>query len=78
MPWCHTCSEYRAPPGVRRDGTCPTCGDAVAPGGTAVKAGEGDDRLPPVPWHLKLLLVATVGYLGVRAWQGIEWVMDKL
>ncbi len=78
MPWCDTCSEYRAPSGVRSDGTCPTCGDAVDPGGTKLKVREGDDRLPPVPWHLKFLFVAAAGYLGLRAWQGIELLIDKL
>lgn len=78
MPWCDTCSEYRAPSGVRSDGTCPTCGNAVEPGGTKVKLRHGDEQLPPVPWHLKLLLVATAAYLGLRAWQGIDLLIDKL
>jgi hypothetical protein len=32
---------------------------------------------PPVPWHFKLLVVATVLYLGWRAVQGVMWVIDR-
>jgi hypothetical protein len=54
------------------DGTCPTCGRPVDPGGG--HASEDDEGLGPVPWHLKLLLGALAVYLGWRAWQGIEWL----
>ncbi|MEA3076092.1 MAG: hypothetical protein QOF60_1000 [Actinomycetota bacterium] len=44
------------------DGACPTCGRVIAaPART--------------PWHFKLLLAALVGYLGFRAYQGVEWVL---
>ena len=43
---------------MNRDGSCPTCGRQI---GEPAK----------VPWHFKLLVVATVLYLGFRAWQGI-------
>jgi len=43
---------------MNRDGSCPTCGRTI---GEPAK----------VPWHFKLLVVATVLYLGFRAWQGI-------
>ena len=29
----------------------------------------------PVPWHFKVLLVATVIYLGYRSYQGIGWLV---
>ena len=40
--------------------------------------GEGQELEPvPVPWHFKLLLVATVLYLGWRAAQGVMWLMHR-
>jgi hypothetical protein len=30
------------------------------------------------PWHFKLLIVAVVLYLGWRAVQLVEWVVDKV
>ena len=43
---------------------CPTCGRDLSPAPTA-------------PWHFKLMLVAVVIYLGLRAWQGIVWVAGR-
>ena len=48
-------------------GECPGCGRVIA---------EPQDTR--VPWHFKLLVVATVLYLGFRAWQGVVWLVDKL
>lgn len=39
--------------------------------------GDQED-LSDVPWHLKLLGLALIGYLGLRAWQGIEWLYGRL
>lgn len=90
MPWCVTCARYLAPPTVRPDGSCPTCGRSVAvetgtgATGTADSLhvgglpGAPDQLLPPVPWHLKLLGVAVAAYLALRAWQGIAWIAEKL
>ncbi len=62
MSWCETCSKYWPPDKLDENGGCPTCGAVV-----------GD--APKVPWHFKLLLVATVVYLGWRAVQGIAWLI---
>jgi hypothetical protein len=35
-----------------------------------------DEPPPAVPWHLKLLLMAAALYLGVRALQIIEWILN--
>ena len=35
------------------------------------------DELGPIPWHLKLLAGAVALYLGFRAFQGIEWIVDQ-
>jgi len=46
-------------------GECPDCDSVIGkPAGT--------------PWHFKLLLVATVIYLGWRTVQGIEWLVNSL
>jgi len=72
VPWCETCDRFLSPSTVVADGTCPACGRPVDPGGA--HAGEEDEGLGPIPWHLKLLLGALAIYLGWRAWQGIEWL----
>ena len=33
-----------------------------------------EEPLPPIPWHLKLLAVAVVIYLGFRLFQGLGWL----
>ncbi|MDQ6796677.1 MAG: hypothetical protein M3011_01410, partial [Actinomycetota bacterium] len=65
LPWCEPCSRYWPGSQLGEGGECPDC-DAVIgkPAGT--------------PWHFKLLLVATVIYLGWRTVQGIEWLVNNL
>jgi len=51
---------------VSRD-RCPTCGSVL---------GEGDEEThPKAPWHFKVLVVGSVGYLGYRLYQGIGWLI---
>ena len=40
---------------------------------------RGSSVEPPAktPWHFKLLMVAVALYLGFRAFQGVEWVIDR-
>jgi hypothetical protein len=78
VPWCPACDRFLSPATVRADGTCPGCGRAVDPGRVGTGVRGGDDALPPVPWHLKLLGAAVAVYLGYRAWQGLEWVWHQL
>ena len=88
MPWCPTCSKFLSPSTVRPDGSCPTCGRAVdagqahapvaAPERHEASEQPGPDEKSghaPIPWHLKLLVIALVVYLGFRAWQGIELLL---
>lgn len=84
MPWCTECDRFLSPSTVRTDGTCPTCGRHVDEGEVATStraaptepAVEPDEEpLPPVPWHLKLLILAVVVYLAFRAYQGIGWLL---
>jgi hypothetical protein len=44
-----------------------------------VVAKPGEPAGPQrAPWHFKLLVVAVVLYLGWRAVQLVEWVVDKV
>ena len=87
MPWCVACDRFLSPSTVRVDGTCPSCGRLVDPGRAhpagsdhaPTRVGSAVEEEPvPVPWHLKLLLVALAVYLAYRAFQGVEWVITLL
>ncbi len=75
MPWCTECDRFLSPPSVTPEGTCPTCGRPVEVGDVARAAGD-EEPLPPVPWHLKLLAVAIVIYLGFRLFQALGWIFS--
>jgi hypothetical protein len=72
MPWCETCSRFLNPNSLEPDGTCPTCGRQVAE-----PAGQHAATRQRAPWHFKLLVLATVIYLGWRLVQLIEWVVGR-
>jgi hypothetical protein len=82
VPWCDACDRFLSPSTVKVDGTCPSCGRVVDPGRAASPAAvdasttdDGNEALPPIPWHLWLLAAALAVYLGYRAMQGIEWLL---
>jgi predicted RNA-binding Zn-ribbon protein involved in translation (DUF1610 family) len=60
--WCETCRQRVDPELAGDDGTCPDCGEALV-------------SRRNVPWTFKLMLVATVVYLGYRLYQGIGWAI---
>ncbi len=62
MPWCDDCSRYWKAEELEGEGECPTCHAEI---GEPAKT----------PWHLKLLVLAVVLYLGWRAVQGVEWAI---
>lgn len=64
MPWCESCSRFWNPNTLATDGGCPSCGDVIA---------EAEDYR--APWHFKLMVVATVVYLGWRAVEMVGWVL---
>jgi hypothetical protein len=88
VPWCVPCDRFLSPSTVRADGTCPSCGRVVDPGrahratvvnpAPAPASGPVEEPPVPVPWHLKLLLVALAVYLAYRAFQGVDWVVTHL
>jgi len=55
-----------APSAMRRDGTCPTCGNDVETPMLKAEEATDDER---APWHFKLLVVMTVVYLVWRFYQ---------
>lgn len=79
MPYCEDCAKYWTPSAMNSDGSCPTCGHVVeAPQRASVvtaknvdvkklASSEGDDA--SAPWHFKLLVALTAGYL---IWRFIE------
>lgn len=63
MPWCEECAKYHAPTAMNDDGTCPVCGGEVgAAEGQSVRTAQDEST----PWHFKLLVAATLVYLGWR------------
>jgi hypothetical protein len=83
VPWCDACDRFLSPSTVTVDGTCPSCGRVVDAGHAHppkpdvpdAAADDEEEDLPPIPWHLWLLLAALAVYLGYRAMQGIEWLL---
>ena len=65
MPWCEECNRFWNPPSMGAGGECPTCGRVIT-------------EVAGAPWHFKLLVVAVALYLGYRAWQGLDWVVQRL
>ena len=66
MPWCDDCSKYWTYSSLPADGTCPTCGRLI-----------GEPPSTGVPWHFWVLIIGTAVYLGYRAFQGFEWLVNN-
>ncbi|HEX3948093.1 MAG TPA: hypothetical protein VHW47_10320 [Acidimicrobiales bacterium] len=62
--WCEGCDALVDDDDLFEDGTCPTCG-------TQVTEPMGSRR---IPWYFKFMILASVIYLGYRAFQGITWI----
>ena len=66
--WCEECHRL-APVDELGDGDrCPRCGNQLLEAGS-VHAGRRR-----IPWTFKAMIVATIIYLGYRAYQGIAWI----
>ena len=70
MPWCDGCSRFWTVDAVPADRACPTCGDAIP------EPAAAEDL--QAPWHFKVLVTAVIAYLGWRAVQGVEWLVQQL
>jgi hypothetical protein len=64
VPWCEDCARFYTPTSMGEGGECPTCSRVIG-------------AVPKVPWHFKLLLGATVIYLGWRLVQGLGWLAGR-
>jgi uncharacterized paraquat-inducible protein A len=64
VPWCDECDQLVEDEELTQEGDCPTCGTPLV-----------EDERQPIPWYWKLMGVATVVYLGWRAYQGIGWLV---
>jgi len=71
MPWCDSCDKYLAPNAVGTDGACPTCGSEVDSGDAVTRTEQ------PIPWHFWIVVIALVGYLGWRLFDGVRWILER-
>jgi hypothetical protein len=92
MPWCATCDRFLSPSTVTTEGHCPRCDAPVDPGkaspATAPLHADDLDATPSdegagkrrreIPWHVKAVLGVFAIYLGYRAFQGLEWLVEQL
>jgi hypothetical protein len=65
LPWCEQCDQRIESEELADDGTCPTCGTVPL-----------EHRKSP--WYFKFMLIASVIYLGYRAFQGVTWVVHHI
>jgi len=65
VPWCEECDQRLEDDQVDEDGTCLNCGSETV-----------EHR--STPWYFKFMLVASVIYLGWRAFQGVTWVVHHV
>ena len=63
MPWCDECDQLVEDDDLTEDGECPVCGTVLV-----------EEVRKPVPWYFRFMIVASIVYLGYRAYQGITWV----
>ena len=72
VPWCDDCSRFYNPNSLHADGTCPTLRPPLGDPAEVPREPAG------APWHFKLLVAATVIYLGWRFVQGLSWVAHHI
>ena len=64
MPWCDDCDKLVEEEDLSDDGHCPDCG--------VLLTGRR-----PIPWQFRIMIGATVIYLGYRFYQLITWIAHK-
>jgi uncharacterized protein (DUF983 family) len=71
--WCETCGASRTRDEVREGlagaPVCRTCGEEVE--------FTDEDEAPRAPWHFKVLLLGTIGYLIYRLIWFISWIQHR-
>ena len=71
------CNKFLTPSTVNPDATCPKCGTIVERGLIPGMTRSADEERVGIPWHLKLLLMASTLYLGWRFLQLIDWALHR-
>lgn len=66
MVRCEECGQDHNPDELGEGGTCPGCGQVLV------------ERPTGIPWHFKLLILATVVYLIWRFVQIAIWVVHHV
>jgi len=82
MPWCEVCDRFYTPSTLTTEGDCPEGHHVADPEDAAhlvqsTAEPREEEPEPKVPWHFWLLLVSVVVYLGWRAWEGVEWLINR-
>jgi DNA-directed RNA polymerase subunit RPC12/RpoP len=65
VPWCDECDKLVEDDELTEEGSCPQCGDLLT-------------GRRPIPWQFRLMIGATVIYLGYRAYQLVSWIVRKV
>ena len=60
--WCEVCRRHVEDEDALAEGSCPECGEPL-------------ERRKGLPWSFRLMIVATVVYLGYRTYQLIGWAI---
>ena len=67
--WCEHCAAHIGRDLAEdNDGRCRSCG------GELREAAEGDEERPTAPWHFKVLVIGTLGYLVYRLIWFVFWL----
>ena len=75
MPWCEPCERFYSPNTATQEGQCPQCGYQLGAPQAQASVGQSGasqpdtlaaERRSKAPWHFKLLVLATGGYVGWR------------
>lgn len=64
VPWCDECDTMVEDEDLTEDGECPQCGSAL--------------RGRKIAWSFKVLIVATVVYLGYRGYQLVTIIVHHI
>jgi len=65
VPWCESCSTFSEVDELTEDGACPGCGTVLV-------------RKRKIPWHFKVVIVVTTGYVIFRCYQGVMWLSHHI
>ena len=65
VPWCESCSTFSEVSELGEDGACPGCGTVLV-------------KKRTIPWHFKVVIVVTIGYVIFRCYQGVMWLSHHL